>query len=177
MPVRLKHALVLLVLVAMVLGGAAWGWAALTKPFPKLTSDDTPDSPCTEVTLGADSPVRPAMVWVSVLNASTRNGLAGVTLTALVEKGFGEGTSGNAPSGTSVDRAEIWTGDVTSPAAALLQTYLGPDTEIVEHPELGSRVTVVVGQDFKELRKGKRLVTATGEATICSPPETDTTTT
>jgi hypothetical protein len=169
MPSRLKHALVLLVLLALVLGGAAWGWASLTKPFPPLTSDTPSDSPCLETAIPAGNPVRPGMVWVSVLNASDRSGLAGATLDQLVSEGFGEGATGNAPDGTDVAKAEIWTGDVESPAALLLKSYLGGKTAIVAHPELGPRVTVVVGQRFSEAKQGRKLVTAENDAVICSP--------
>lgn len=169
MPTRLKHALTLLALVALVLGGTAWGWAALTKPFPPLTSPGPTAGPCLETTIPAGNPVRPGMVWVSVLNASDRSGLAGVTLDQLVSDGFGEGDSGNAPSGTDVAKAEIWTGDVSSPAALLVRSYLGGKTPIVAHAELGPRVTVVVGPKFGEVKQGRKLVSADDDATICSP--------
>jgi hypothetical protein len=164
---RLKHALTLLALFALVVVGALWGWHALTSPFP--SSGTSPDaSPCQETPVTQGASVRPAAVWLSVLNASDRNGLAGTTLESLVEQGFGEGATGNAPDGTEIRNAEVWTADVTNPAALLVRSYL-PQAEIVEHPELGSRVTVVVGQRFTTIRQGKKAVVATADATICSP--------
>lgn len=164
---RLKHALTLLALFGIVIVGALWGWNALTTPFP---SSDEPadDSPCLEATVAQGASVRPGAVWLSVLNASDRNGLAGITLDSLVEQGFAEGDSGNAPDGTDVRNAEVWTADVTNPAAVLVRSYL-PRAEIVEHPEMGSRVTLVVGQRFTTIRQGKKSVVATADATICGP--------
>ncbi|MFN8195424.1 MAG: LytR C-terminal domain-containing protein [Nocardioidaceae bacterium] len=164
---RLKHALTLLALVAIVVVGALWGWQALTKPFPS-SGKAADDSPCAETAVVQGSGVRPGQVWLSVLNASDRNGLAGDTLDKLVARGFAEGATGNAPDGTEVRTVEVWAADPASPAALLVKSYL-PRATVVEHDELDSRVTVVVGQQFTDLREGKKLVVAASDATICSP--------
>ena len=166
MPASLKSLLTLLVLLGLLVVGGLWGWHEFTKPLPK--SADPPV--CEDVSVAVGSKVYPEQVTVSVFNASTRAGLAGRTMDLLTAEGFGQGEMGNAPPGTVVSVAEVWADDVTSPDALLVRSYFGRRVEIKQQPSLGAGVTVLVGPDFEDLRKGRPAVTAGQDATICSPP-------
>lgn len=166
----MRTALTLTALVVVTVVGALWGWRAFTEPFPQ--SEDPPV--CRDTTVAAGSKVRPSQVTVSVFNASDRAGLASRTMELFVGSGFGQGERGNAPTGTQVQRAEIWTDEVDNPAVLLVQSYLGQRTVVRVGPSLGPGVTVIVGERFEKLRSGRTAVVATVDATVCSPPSTTT---
>ncbi len=162
----LKSALTLGVLLGLLIVGAVWGWRAFTRPVP--TAEDPPL--CENDRIAAGTRVLPEDVTVSVFNASQRVGLAGFTMEQLVSKGFAQGESGNAPDGTDIQRVEVWAEEPDGPAALLVSSYLGKDVEVRETVSaLGPGVVVVVGEDFKRVRKGERFVTAEEEATVCTP--------
>ena len=86
------------------------------------------------------------------------------------DAGFAEGMSGNAPDGKVADVA-IWTDDPDNPAVQLVASRLGPDVEIDKRGDApGVGVTVVVGDDFTDIVKGRRAITAEADAQVCSPP-------
>lgn len=157
----------LLVLTGLMVLAALWGFSAVTTPFPGKT-----DPPiCVNRSVARGDKVFTTDVTVSVLNASTRNGLAGRTLDLLVGKGFGDGTTGNASRKTKVSYAQIWTDDPRSPAVALVKSWLGA-VRVVKHAETEPGVLVIVGDAFQDLSKGAHRVVAGEDATICSPPLT-----
>jgi hypothetical protein len=160
-----KSALTLFALAGVTLVGAIWGWHAFTEPLPGSVDPAV----CTDSKVAAGSKIYPRQVTVSVFNASDRDGLAGRTLEAFVTAGFAPGASRNAPNGSAVRYAEIWVGEVDDPAAALVQTYLGKRATVVTRTPIGPGVTVVVGEDFGELRKGSVFMTASRDTTVCSP--------
>lgn len=166
---RLRSAITLGVLCLMLLLGLVWGVNALTKPLPSLITTPEPTGPCSEVEVARGEKVYRDQVTVSVFNASTREGLAGDTLERLVARGFGAGETGNAPSGTRVAGAQIWTDEPANPAVRLVASQFGNGAKVVRHSELGAGVTVVVGNDLGALRKGHPYATAQGDTTICSP--------
>ncbi len=158
------------VLVVVLLVGASWGWSALTQPFPGKVDVPT----CVDRTVAAGEKLYPDEVVVSVLNAGTREGLAGRTMQLLTDEGFGQGDSGNAPKGTDVAVAEIWADDPGSPAAALVASRFGSRVQVVRRDTstIGAGVVVVVGDGFDKLHKGKSQVTADTDAQVCGPPQT-----
>jgi hypothetical protein len=165
-PAQVRTALTLLVLCGLLLIGVTWGWSAVTKPFPGKA-----DAPiCVTRTVSAGDRVYPQQVTVSVLNAGTREGLAGRTMQLFVDDGFGQGHLDNAPQGTDVARAEIWSADPTSPAVRLVASRLGHGVEIARRDASAPGVVVVVGDDFTDLSIGRRSVLAEHDAQICSPP-------
>lgn len=164
-----RSALLLAGLALLVVLAAWWGWSAMTQPFPGPT---TPPK-CVTTTVSPGEKVFPGQVTVSVLNASDRDGLAGVTLAAFSDAGFGEGDTGNAPDSAKVVRAAIWTPTPASPDVLLVRSRLGPTTRVVRREAPGTvGVTVVVGDQFTELVKGQRSVRAKRSSEICSPPVT-----
>lgn len=153
---------VLLVVVAL------WGWNAATKPFPGRT--EIPQ--CVPRTVDAGQKVYADQVTVSVFNASGRDGLADRTMQAFTDAGFGAGDTGNAPREARVKVATIWTETPRSPDVRLVASRLGPKVKVVRREPRGVGVTVLVGDGFKELVKGRRSITAPEAAEICSPPST-----
>jgi LytR cell envelope-related transcriptional attenuator len=164
---RVRTAITLAALAALILFGVTWGWAQMTKPFPGKVEAAI----CTDTAYGSGDELFIQDVTVSVLNASGREGLASQTLLALEEAGFAAGETGNAPKGTAVEGpAEIWVDDVDNPGAKLLRARLG-QVPVVSHPEnTKAGITVVVGDAFGDLRQGPDSVTLTTDAVVCSPP-------
>jgi len=144
----------------------AWGYTQLTEPLPGKA-----DAPlCVPTRYAAGQQIRPSQLTVSVLNASGREGLAGRTLQLFVDAGFPAGQVSNAPEGTKVDVAEIWSTDRTNPAIPLVRSRIGkiPVRTKPDVPTLG--ITVVVGDGFNDLTHGLSLITLDAATTECSPP-------
>jgi len=166
---RFRSLATLGVLAVLLLIGVTWGWSAVTEPLPE--SDDPPI--CDEVTVEAGEKVYPEQVTISVLNAGTRQGLAGTTMQALVNKGFAKGDNANAPSRADVTTAEIWTDAPDSAAVTLVRSYLakqGKGVVIREQEPTEVGVNIVVGDKFGKVVKGRKAVTAEDDTTVCSPP-------
>jgi hypothetical protein len=163
-----RTALTLAVLAALLIGGLAWGWSQVTEPFPESLEVAT----CTEQPVQPGERVRPEQVTVTVLNASERNGLASGTMERLVGHGFGEGDLGNAPAEAATSAAVIWASP-DDPGARLVRTYLGRDVEIVQQPEEYPGITIVVGEKFAGVSKGRKRLEAENEGSVCTPVETE----
>jgi hypothetical protein len=164
--IHVKTGLTLAVLAVLVLLGVTWGWASLTKPFPHKAAPKD----CYPTVFRPGQRVAPPKVTVSVFNASERVGLAESTMSAFEEQGFGAGAVGNAPKGTVVHYAQIWTADRKNPAVLLVASRLGPHAAIVDKRHGGPGVIVVVGPQFQRLFEGKPSTKVTRTTTICSPP-------
>lgn len=164
---RTTSAITLAVLGVLFVGALAWGWSRVSAPFPERAAA----APCTDTLVGAGDELSPSQVMVTVLNAGGRNGLAGATMNKLTANGFVEGKLGNAPADTGKVAAQVWAADPGSPAAVLLASYLGKGVEVVDKGSGYPGVTIVVGERFKGVRKGKTSVTATADSYVCMPPE------
>ncbi len=162
-----RTSLTLLFLVALLVAAAFWGWDAAMSPLPE--AEDTPV--CVDTAVAKGDKVYPDQVAVSVFNASARSGLATRTIESFTDAGFVEGDSGNAPRGTNVKQTQIWTSDRKSPAVRLVKSRLGKRTTVVEGEALGTGVVVLVGDEFKDLKKGQKSVKAVQDGFICSPPD------
>lgn len=154
----------LAVLVGIVLVWLVYGWSATTQPFPGRAAAPT----CVDVLIPAGTRVDPADVTVSVLNGGTREGLAGRTMQQFLDQGFAEGDNANAPEGTAVVNAQIWSDQPDHPAVKLLASRI-PGVEVVPSPSPAAGITVVVGDEFDELVDGKRRVKARTDVTVCGP--------
>jgi len=164
---RLRTLITLVVLAVLLVGGVAWGWAQVTEPFPGKVDPAI----CVDTSYAAGDELFVQDVTVSVLNASSREGLAGRTLAELEDAGFAAGQTANAPQGTAISTpAEIWVSDPDNPAAKLLRRWIGkvPVRSDVTSPAAG--VTVVVGDSFGELGAGPPSLVLDADAVVCSPP-------
>lgn len=167
----LRTALTLGVLGVLLLIGVTWGWSAVTEPFP----EDAETPICSATAVPAGTKVYPDQVLVSVANAGNREGLAGRVMQLLTDAGFVAGRIDNAPPTAEVKFAEIWTDDPRNPAVRLLASRLGNRAKIVEAESDLPGVTVIVGDDFNKLRKGRKSMKSGEDSEICSPPsEADT---
>lgn len=150
----------------VLLAGVAWGWNAATKPLPERA-----DLPVCEVTTVAKGDkIYADQVTISVLNAGSREGLAGRTMQLFVEQGFAVGASANASADTRVPTVELWTDDPGNPAVKLVASRLPEGARVVRRDTTTPGITVVVGDEFTDLVKGKRAVRAREDAEVCSPP-------
>jgi len=163
---HLKTLLTLGVLAVLVLVGLTWGWSAMTTPFPHTTAAKV----CVQTTLQPGDRVAAPKVTVSVYNASDRVGLADRTMAAFEAQGFGAGKVANAPKGTTVNYAQVWTHDPQNPAVLLVLSRLGPKAHVLGKDPRGPGVTVMVGAGFDKLVDGKSSIKVARSTTICSPP-------
>jgi hypothetical protein len=164
---RLRTVATLAVLVVVMLAGVAWAFSAVTKPFPERDKVAT----CTNHLVAKGDKVYPDQVTVSVLNAGDREGLADRTMTDLVGSGLDRGEVNNAPEGTEVTGVQVWAEDTNNPAVKLVISFLGKDAKVVRRDSPLPGVNVVVGEDFQGAVKGRKLIVAREDSTICSPPE------
>ncbi|MGH3351918.1 MAG: LytR C-terminal domain-containing protein [Nocardioides sp.] len=161
----LRTFILLAVLVVAVALAGTWGWKAMTAPFPQKVDV----GPCADTPVKKGDTVYPSQVVVTVLNASTRAGLANRAITDLVDEGFVKGGTGNAPRGTKLRTVEVWAPDKDAPSAALVASWLG-DAKIVETKIDRPGIVVITGEKFPEVEGGEKTVTAKADGTICSPP-------
>jgi hypothetical protein len=164
----LKTLLTLTGLTLMLLAGVAWGYHQVLAPFPGKVAAPV----CVETKYKAGDQLSPQDVTVSVLNASTREGLAGRTMQLLTADGFTQGGTGNAPKGTSVTNAELWVADKSNPAIPLVRSRVGkvPVRERSDLPAGIVGIVVVVGDQFGNLATGLPSLTAKRDGVVCSPP-------
>jgi hypothetical protein len=155
----------LLVLCAILAGGAWVGWRQLFEPV----SDDPEQSDCTRTEVRPGQRLRSRAVTVSVFNAGDRVGLADQTRNGLVRRGFRDGGVGNAPSETTVRRVQVWTTQRQDLAARLVSRQFRGQVPIrVVEENLGPGVVVVVGNLFDGLRPGApRSLRATKGQSTC----------
>lgn len=161
-----RSAITLAVLAVVFLAGITWAWSRVTEPFPERADP----SPCTSTLVRAGEDIAPPQVLVTVLNAGGGNGLASETMDKLAGFGFVQGGTGNAPADTGRVSAQVWAEDPDDPVALLLKSYLGKNAAVVDQPSAYPGVTIVVGKQFRGVRKGNPTVTAKADTYVCTPP-------
>ena len=149
---RLTTGATLLVLLAVLVGMAVWGYHAATTPLEGLGSTTSATPTCSATDQKVTRFVRRADVTVSVFNSGKRAGRAQATMSLLERAGFKPGQVGNAPDGIRADRAAVYTTEADDPAAELVAKALGKATQVVHSDqEMGPGVDVVIGDRFKQL--------------------------
>jgi hypothetical protein len=143
-PRQLTTAAALAVGALVVVAMAAWGISAATSPLPSLGSDDP--ATCSKDEISVQTYVTRKQVTVSVYNAGARKGFANLTLERFERLGFNPGSVGNAPKGSGVTRATVFTTDKDDAAAQLVARTLGKGVPVeVTDDQLGPGVIVFVG--------------------------------
>lgn len=164
---RLRTLITLGVLAAVLIFAVVWGFDRVTQPFPEKSET----AACVTTTVAAGETLRPGAITVSVLNASGRGGLAGRTLTDLVDNGFAKGALANAPDDADVPVVAIWTDDRTSPAVRLLRSYLGGQkVQIIDGGGTAIGLNVLVGEKFTGVQPGRAQIVTDQASTVCTPP-------
>lgn len=149
-----KTPITLLVLLGFLLAGAYVGWQSVTSSDTTTKTDTTtPTAPtCTTVSLRPGQVLRAKNIVVNTYNASSRSGLAGETLDALVAKGFKKGVAENAPDRADVANVTIWTDDATSPSVRLVAKQFRGKVTITAGDALAPGVVILLGDNFTALR-------------------------
>ena len=167
MTAGVRSALTQAFLGLLVVVAAAWGWSALTQPFPQ----EEPVAICEDTEISAGTEVRRDEVVVSVFNGSKRSGLASATSAQLAERGFVTGDVGDSPLPTAT--TQIWAADPANPAVELVRQQF-KKAKVVTGDQIGVGVVVVVGEKFKTLRKQQvESVLAEADATYCRAASAD----
>jgi hypothetical protein len=170
--VRRRHVttgITLLVLVCILAAGAWVGTQYLFAPLPGEQSAE-PSPGCATKALRRGQRISTRQVVVSVYNAGTRAGLADTTMRVLTNRGFARGSVGNAPAGSGVKVAQIWTTRRKDAAAHLVALQFGPAIKVkIKKVDLGPGVDVVVGNGFRKLAAAKRTLVVKRRQTVCLP--------
>lgn len=141
------------------------GLGAVTEPFPEKADPPV----CVETSLVDGDVLRPSAVTVSVVNAGTRTGLASSTLNDLEDQGFARGTLANQRD-DEVRTVQLWvTGGAPSPVVQLLRSYLSGQVEVIDRAGASPAITVVIGDDFAGVKKGREQVEVADATTVCGP--------
>jgi len=167
---HLTTAITMLVLVGILVVGTVMGVNALFAPLPGDDPTASPSPTCSTQSLRKGQRIRTRQVQVSVFNGGTRAGLAESTQRALVKRGFRRGSVGNAPETVKVKKVEVWTTQRNDFAARLVARQFGRKTTVrVTTRDLGPGIDVVVGNDFEELVKAKRVIVVRRASSVCVP--------
>jgi hypothetical protein len=164
---HLKSLVTLSALALLLVAGIAWGWQAMSSPFPKKAAARA----CYPTHVTAGSRISAAQLAVSVYNASARVGLAERTMTAFEDQGFTPGDVGNAPKGSVVPFAQVWNTHPNRPDVQLVLSRLGPNAHVIARHYRGEGIVVVVGDGYDDLVAGLSSVKVTHDLTICSPSD------
>ena len=161
---RYRSPLTLLVLVLLVVGGAIWGWNALTAGTGSNAA--TPQD-CSTQTLSPGGRLRAHQITVSVFNAGTVQGLATETLDQLHGRGFEKGVAADAQA--KVHKVAIWTSTTHDPAVTLVAHQFKGKVKIVKTDSvLGEGIQVIVGNQFPGLAKAKTSIQVKKPAEVCT---------
>ena len=140
--------------------------------FKLLTaSADTfdPASTCENRSVAEGEKLTSNLVTVNVYNASQRAGLANRVTINLQRRGFLEGTVANSTSEVKPGGVAILTDDREDPRVKLVAEQFG-DVEFAE-PDINAPegVTVIVGDEYKELVEAPRDIESDRVITVCVP--------
>jgi hypothetical protein len=168
---HITTAVTLVVLLGILVAGGLIGVRTLLAPIPDSAKPSADASPtCVTRTVQKGQRISARQVQVSVFNGGSRAGLAGATMNALVRRGFKRGEVGNAPEGTRVKVAQVWTTQADDTGARLLARQLGRTTRLrVLRTDLGPGVDLILGNGFRRLVRAPRVLVAARASSVCVP--------
>jgi hypothetical protein len=156
-------AITMVVLCMILVIATVVGFNALFAPLPG--GDEEPSAAesaesCAVEPVKKGKRLRSRQVVVNVFNAGNRGGLAGTTMDALRQRGFRGGTIGNAPDGTRLRRVQVWIEEGEEDAGRLVARQFGPKTPVITpDSDLANGIDVVVGNNFRALKRAPRSIT------------------
>ncbi|HET7385561.1 MAG TPA: LytR C-terminal domain-containing protein [Pedococcus sp.] len=167
---HLTTAVTLLVLCGILVVALVVGYHALFAPIDTTSEPDASASPtCSTHTVVKKHRLRTKDIRVSVYNGGHRSGLAGDTMGGLVKRGFRRGEVGNAPNSVKLRFVQVWTTIKDDPAAKLVGEQFGKTTLIkVRKKSLGPGIDVIVGNDFRGLKKAPKSIEFTQKEKVCT---------
>lgn len=173
---QLTTAITLVVLCALLVLGAVWGWRSLFAEVPtEETGTEQPAPTCTTERVNAGQRLRSSQVRVSVFNGGTRSGLADSTMAALRKRGFLSGEVGNAPSDVTVRQVAVWSTEENDPRARLVARQFGKRVPVrFSDVDLGPGIDVIVGDRFRGLVNAKKSIRVRQAQEVCVPVESAT---
>ncbi len=154
------------VLALLLVFAVTRGLDAVSEPFPESAAAPV----CEDSAISKGDILRPGGVTVSVINAGDKQGLARTTLEALEKQGFAGGEVANQPE-PGVVSAQIWSPEGRTPAVRLVQTFLGGNVRVLQRDAGVAGITVVVGDQFPGVTKGRFQVKVGKDGTVCGPAE------
>ena len=166
---HLTTAVTLLVLVGILVLGVLVGTKSLFAPLPENGGAvATPSPTCSPKVVKKGQRIRSTQVQVSVFNGGSRAGLADETSQLLKARGFAVGKVGNAPSDAKVRRVRVLTTEKNDMAAQLVARQFGRATKVtLSKTDLGPGIDVLVGNDFEDLARAKRVIVAKKSSSVC----------
>lgn len=165
-----KAHLTLVMAVIVFFGGSLFGAKLLS-----AKTDSTSGPTCESRTIEAGENVTTNLVSVDIYNSSQRSGLANRVSINLQRNGFLAGKIGNAkdvvPAGQDVKKVAIVTADKNDPRVKLVaKQFEQKVTFIAPNKDLGSDVTVVVGDGYSKLTpKSARKIKSDRTLEFCLP--------
>jgi LCP family protein required for cell wall assembly len=140
----------------------------------RLFHDFAADKPITNVTKPQRLTVAPSDIAVTVLNATSKNGLAGTAAAALSAHGFAiHGTPSDAPAGSNPNQTVVLYGAGRAQSAKTLAAAV-PGSVKRKDTSLGSGIELLVGSSFSGVKSVKvssatnRPTVTTGASNPCS---------
>lgn len=147
---RLTTTVTMAALVVVLCLMAYFGYRAATEPVPDASG--TPAQQCSKSEITKQTYVRPGDLTVSVYNAGADSGAAGRTMQRLEDRGFHPGDVANAPKGSRVRTARVYTTDAHDTGARLVARTLGKQVKVVVTDKaMGPGIDVYVGPKLGHL--------------------------
>ncbi len=154
--------LILLVLLGLVVAGAAWAWREVLTPPPATQPD-----PCVAQPI-KDGKLRSSQVTVDIENAGTKRGLAGQVATSLEKQKFIVDGVGNAED-VSVKTVVVVGFSADAPEVQLVAAQF-PNAEVrADENQSDHRVKVLLGDDYPGTKKDAPKDLKVEAASVCLP--------
>jgi hypothetical protein len=151
----------MVVLLAVLVGGAWWGWESLTQ------SSAGPS--CVETKMANDR-LTPKQVTVNVYNGGAKAGTASAISKVLTKSGFHVGKIANEPNGNKVTGVELRGSTPSAPEMNLVAGQIDGKVKAVADARPDHTVDLVVGVGYPGLRdKPVQSIALPKDTSLCLP--------
>jgi LytR cell envelope-related transcriptional attenuator len=159
--IRWRTPVTMVVLLAILVGGAWWGWKSL--------SNSSAEPTCVEQKLPNNRLV-PKQVVVNVYNGGAKAGTAGDVAETLKKRGFNVAKTANEPKGDKVDVVSVRGATDDAPELRLIAGQLNQKPVPVGDNRTDHTVDLVLGRGYTSLKaKGLPSITVPPNTTVCLP--------